>query len=105
MKSTHTPGPWEVEKGFRGPLGGPQETPYVAVLKDYGDGSHDVIADVCRQGEHTEANARLIAAAPDMLAELENIAFWLLSPATDANTLKAISLNIHAVIAKATKGG
>lgn len=54
-KTTHTPGPWEVSegRGFRS-------------IKA-SDGGHVIASD---QGEFTgnwEANARLIAAAPDLL--------------------------------------
>lgn len=63
MKTTHTPGPWKVSS--LAPLN---------ICKDNGT----LIADCCNawqsfDGER-EANARLIAAAPDLLAALETLA-------------------------------
>ena len=67
----HTPGPWEVEQGYSGSRG------QIAVT------NHDnfnrtgccicLIAPVSNYTEEDKANARLIAAAPDMLAALEKL--------------------------------
>jgi hypothetical protein len=100
MKATkHTPGPWEVQQGFSGPLGGPQETPYISIVKDYGEESGDVIADVCRQAEHTEANARLLAAAPELLEVL--IALRLAVDMGEARLPAALGIRISNAVSKA----
>lgn len=61
MANNHTRGPWYWGKGKD-----------YAVCKDIGDRCHD-IAIMCDWAEETEANARLMAAAPDLLAALESI--------------------------------
>jgi len=76
MKVKHTSGPWAAV-----PNGGDDTDPravLVAVRDQYGDWT--VLAD-CRNrwltddvGGDEEANARLVAAAPDMLEALERIA-------------------------------
>lgn len=83
--SKHTPGPWEVSDKDqmrvnvkRGTLLHPSE-PRIATAKDlaaYGDDCHDDW-NICqcddeyfmRDPNECEANARLIASAPDLLAE------------------------------------
>ncbi len=69
MKTKHTPGPWEI---------GPQEFSRVKVYEKQ-QGSRRIVAD-CDLNElremigyrpEAEANARLIAAAPDLLAAVE----------------------------------
>jgi len=63
----HTPGPWEiVEREQDTPrIVGPDGQADVAIL---GTGAHTT--------EEEEANARLIAAAPDMLEALKYIVAW-----------------------------
>ena len=82
---THTPGPWKTiieAEGFAGSTTG----------KDFGiiDSDYNIIAEAFHQLDDdlfadAEANARLIAAAPDMLAALKlapplpmrsNMDFW-----------------------------
>lgn len=61
----HTPGPWEVKKyETRTSVVGADGTKVLSITNQYFKGE-------------TEANARLIAAAPDLLEELENIIFHL----------------------------
>lgn len=58
----HTPGPWRVGKG------GPNMCPTVGTEKGL------MVAMVAYGDSHpTQANARLIAAAPDLLEALENL--------------------------------
>lgn len=58
--TNHTPGPWRVEESWGAPCIQAKKRPVATVL--YHNGSED--PDV-------EANARLIAAAPDLLAAAE----------------------------------
>ena len=90
MKTQHTPGPWDVEpKGSRHFVDGADGLT-VAYLDRAG----------VRERAEIEANARLIAAAPDLLAALYSIA-------TDPSAIYS-GVNAHigdiarAAIAKAT---
>jgi len=99
----HTPGQWTHAKhligdGYR-------------VFVDHGNGQdmHDAIADLetWQTDEQTEANARLIAAAPDLLEALERleqaaIDLIEISPGTDAENILAAGIELaRAAIAKA----
>lgn len=64
MKPKHTPGPWKVAHGMRG----------LQNLKVHGVENNEGLGIVnCGTGKDGEANARLIAAAPDMLEALKLI--------------------------------
>ena len=63
---SHTPGPWRFEPTSAGCS---SDAPYWIT-----DGSYR-IADIRQQSQDTRPNARLIAAAPDLLSALEEIAF------------------------------
>jgi hypothetical protein len=63
MKSQHTPGPWRVERQTPSPTTGEwmisgAKPGYLAEVRDCGSGD-------------VKANAKLIAAAPDLLAAIE----------------------------------
>jgi len=58
---THTQGPWFIRKNFNG----------CGALDLFGEGGQTIIGNALLINQ--EANARLIAAAPDMLAALENL--------------------------------
>ena len=58
--STHTPGPWAIDQDR-------DHGRWSAIRSCSGD-----IADVAAHRSTTEANARLIAAAPDLLAALKD---------------------------------
>ena len=63
MNTQHTPGPWEVRKG----------EPWV-IAKAYGDMKSVVHLNLpVDQSENQKADARLIAAAPDLLEALYQI--------------------------------
>lgn len=63
MNTPHTPGPWNISK---------HATPdYAPQFGIYAEGCRNDLAYVVH--ENTEANARLIAAAPDLLAALQAI--------------------------------
>lgn len=69
-----TRGPWRVEPDVRTP---PNEPAYIAgydVVSDHGTiiGNEGICC-----GEHDEANARLIAAAPELLAALRSARAWV----------------------------
>jgi hypothetical protein len=68
MRQKHTPGPWGVGGNSRAPT----------VVSNAG-----TICDLMNKQPETErvANARLIAAAPDLLAELLETAVWLIERA------------------------
>jgi hypothetical protein len=90
--STHTPGPWEVE--------GDDESLWVTPL----DRSTPVICDMVEREGETEANAHLIAAAPDLLAACK--AFIAADPAEGYSGAEYSALKLmHAAIAKAEGKG
>ena len=65
----HTPGPWTVER-----IG---STNFIRILSDYSAQSESVCAVGPASLLQRNANANLIAAAPDMLAALRRIADWI----------------------------
>ena len=69
MKTQHTPGPWTHKATAS--LG-----PQYAVYGESDRTGRDV-AVVYNNGNEAEANARLIAAAPELLEALEKAADWL----------------------------
>ena len=83
MKTQHTPGPWTVDNQY---IHGPDGIRFLAVA---GDGAG-------------QANARLIASAPDLLASLEELfATDSIRATTSASSIAAIAI-ARAAIAKAT---
>ena len=90
MASKHTPGPWEftVDQRGNGAIGAPH--PELGSI---------LIAGLPHIAVEFEANGRLIATAPDMLAALHHIAGLLANhPSNDA---KAARDHARMVIAKA----
>lgn len=105
----HTPGPWRVERSLDGrsdgyirPVNGhvePGAVAPVAVARVVGS----------RGRGETEANARLIAAAPELLAALEELVAWQNGPPLSTpkyedgwgNAMRAAA----AAIQKASGGG
>ena len=88
MSTKHTPGPWKAYTAAK------NQKEYQV----YTDTSGHIACGV----EHvawtnTEANARLISAAPEMLVALEAALNWLECTGVD----NGINLKIHAAIAKA----
>ena len=83
MKTQHTPGPWTVDNQY---IHGPDGIRFLAVA---GDGAG-------------QANARLIASAPDLLASLEELfATDSIRATTSASSIAAAAI-ARAAIAKAT---
>ena len=101
--SAHTPGPWQIYPGGKGEqfvFGDCSSShPYLCGQ------AFGLTADQCA------ANARLIAAAPELLAALESVMQWtegdLESPASlDCETIQERITFIKSAIARATgKGG
>ena len=98
-QAKHTPGPWMMIKY-------PGDKCYTirtreAYRAESGEGpiGHIPIAEICTDGQPDEANARLIAAAPELLAALENM-----SAVPDCYGPEATAALRHAraAIAKAT---
>ena len=96
METKFTAGPWYV--------GATRRTNEDVLASD-----GPIIANALRRKDEREANAHLIAAAPDLLAALHGIADAAkeaMLPGTSANTkeilLSAISEDARAAIAKAT---
>ena len=94
--TTHTPGPWVYEsgmvyaaRGLRDDLD-PGGIPIARMDRETGNGTQPAERDM---------NARLIAAAPDMLAALEALIAW---DDKDPSLVHAFDLG-RAAIAKATK--
>lgn len=95
----HTPGPWRIAEPVRG-MRGPEAATGDKIIVG---ADHVIPAIVYEFGDTGKANARLIAAAPDLLAALE-LALRCLD--TDGRTSASAALNAagRAAIAKATEG-
>jgi len=117
----HTPGPWKVHTKKNGTLGIDAKEPdgsYCQPARVNGDPEDKVY------GPTTRANARLIAAAPDLLKKCQQIVAWLDKLArhsegqaattrfetmreaclADAKNYRATAKDVQAAIAKATGG-
>lgn len=94
-KSKHTPRPWEV---FAGDSVGVRTAYPVNDI-----GGMPAKFELCRTGttEEAKANARLIAAAPEMLAALKRIVEWEKDPDRYSGDLADICHDIATVVAKA----
>lgn len=64
IKATHTPGPWRYE-------------PYTKTIRSQPSNYWLTTMDSWDGAVNNEANARLIAAAPEMLEALEQIQKWI----------------------------
>jgi len=96
MNTTHTPGPWIIRHltGF----------PLMIATQPDADGFGEPIADTSRHmlPAQAQANARLIAAAPDLLAACRRISKALRNaPHETQNAYQGIWADIDAAIAKA----
>lgn len=92
MINKHTPAPWV----FR-TMGGNKKTPVIAAPNGRKK-KHELFETVARFNEKSvnEANARLIAAAPELLEALEQITWKLSHGADDApNTISRKDATIH----------
>jgi hypothetical protein len=99
MKNQHTPGPWQaLIPSAEYPSTSKSITIYIG-LDDDGGPSAEVY------GKDREANARLMAAAPDLLAVAQRLAAWgsMEIPSTDANLANIIHDALAAI--PSTEGG
>jgi hypothetical protein len=95
MTTQHTPGPWSID--------GSVNAGNLDVIN--GEGRIAMIDDSRSTGWNVptiNANARLIAAAPDMLAMLHEVIALLNNPDADGTDANRVEREILAVIAKAT---
>lgn len=67
MKSTHTPGPWQVNRKYKMSVETCADGQGINLIAECSD------PDGFRTSGEDQANARLIAAAPELLAALEVI--------------------------------
>lgn len=86
----HTPGPWT---NTHGEITGPNRSPVAACRR--GRGIHSIDSEVFF------ANARLIAAAPDMLAALQDWSAHFNMPGDPPPELGSLHADMLAAIAKA----
>lgn len=95
MTAKHTPGPWFVNGPWLIQADTPHELPrYVAEIKK----PHGVSTN------EREANARLIAAAPELLAALEGILYHFVPEQGNLKVEQEMIKSAHAAIAKAKEG-
>ena len=81
---THTPGPWNIGPTYKSSINAGEK--HIAMVNYWksGDKSSDVF------GEEHDANARLIAAAPDLLEALEANMEWIGPPPTDRHSYDSV---------------
>ena len=93
MGEKHTPGPWVVDSG--------NGTACYIRPADHEPGVM-AVAQVCKRGwSEKQANARLIAAAPEMLAALKDALDALIQSATEARHIEPTKVVIRAAVDKA----
>ena len=96
-KAQHTPGPWKLDgTANTGDLDIVAPTGRIAMLDcEFSEETEDVLT----------ANARLIAAAPQLLAALIELSDYVFDEYTASHLLCERAAEARAVIAKATGGG
>jgi hypothetical protein len=105
-ETKHTPGPWHVDDGtFEGIETGVYSADALICVAENGECMEMAFGDE-RWSVH-EANARLIAAAPDLLAALSRLheiahGSWFGDDGTDSDEERAAMVAARAAIAKAT---
>jgi hypothetical protein len=94
MSTTYTPGPWEVRRDSEALSSGARITDHFTIVKVKGGiGGGDAIVARLR----CEANARLIAAAPELLAALKSCLPCLDGRADDAGIVSQVVAAIEDV--------
>lgn len=103
----HTPGPWIYGDWITGKHGDPGNSGWVEVWNIEADGSKGLPFIACKHHDQV-ANARLIAAAPELLEallEIEDVASFLcIEDRRDRRQLGEALDKTRAAIAKATGG-
>lgn len=95
MEMKHTPGPWWVKAEFYIAAGDdPEDWQHVGNVTDIDDDGQDLPVEVW------QANAKLIAAAPDLLAACKEFVNWYGSDSSEFNRDNAYE-RARAAIAKA----
>lgn len=86
-----TPGPWRI-----------RDRAHDRDIIEGANGYHVALVStlVGINATQTDANARLIAEAPAMRAELANLATWLIAPDTSNATLNELRQSIRALLAR-----
>ena len=100
MSAAHTPGPWVFGNWPTGTAGVKSESGWVDVWAPTESG-HGLPFAACKHHDE-EANARLIAAAPDLLAALQEAADLLRCCGPEANEFGLLD-RVDAAIAKAVQ--
>jgi hypothetical protein len=100
-ETKHTPGPWETARSHSG------RNIYKQTQRDFDTKETRMLAFLVRNEdyfpvEESDANARLIAAAPELLAALERFAKWY--GQNSMPELQGVACDAFQAIAKA-KGG
>lgn len=93
MEHKHTTGPWEIDDEYVYPVGGP-DLGICAIMNMDAGGDKGWF-----RGPITEANARLIASAPDLLEALEAVDNGYCC----GHDLSLVINEVRAAIAKATR--
>lgn len=97
LKHTHTPGPWVFDWGMK--INGVTKDYIVGPVDSYNDIL--TVAIIKNVNEESEANARLIAAAPELLEVLEAAKAHMEDPYPAGDDLSHILTRADAAIAKA----
>ena len=100
--SHHTPGPWEVLEGKPG--FGVNRAHLRVIVRQPDSFVPLYVADCIREGslDETRANARLIAAAPELLAALRNLLADATALGIDDSPFSGVAIEARNAIAKAT---
>jgi hypothetical protein len=97
VSTKHTPGPWRYDKSHNAHPGAHRVLgPDGEVLADFG---------WIQRFDEAKANARLIAAAPELLETLRHLHTWLICPDTTTSAITAMRNMAAAAIAKAEGTG
>ena len=93
--NNHTQGPWKVAH----PIQDADAARHIWTQTDPATGHRELVAIIPdAEGDHVNADARLIAAAPDLLAALQSVAdYW-----AGGDVPKDIDAAMRAAITKAT---
>jgi hypothetical protein len=89
----HTPGPWHVN----GDYGNKDQHPNLTIESDFGQITK-VLSENCDVDEQVIADAKLIAAAPELLAILEKVAYECEDTFFDVEDMAPEWVRIHAEI-------